>query len=109
MGESELRKTGLHQKLLTDEQLITDVSTLQHRDTELQGQLQNLRQENARINARMNQIQITRNMEWTLQLPTSNIELDRLQAEALDLRNSVGRSQSTKHPDASLKFEGGKE
>ena len=42
-----------------EEQLVTDVSTLQNRDTDLQRHLQNHRQENARINACMNQIQIT--------------------------------------------------
>ena len=42
-------------------QPVNEVSTLQNRETELQGQLQNLRQESARVNDRMNQIQITHN------------------------------------------------
>ena len=39
----------------------------------------------------------TRNKELTQQLQTSNIEIGRLQAEASDLRNSVGRSRSTEN------------
>ena len=65
-------------------------------ETDLQGQLQKLHQENARINARMNQIQITtssmntRNQELTQKLQTSNLELSRLQTDVSNVRTSVG-------------------
>ena len=74
----------------------------------LQGQLHNLSQENARINARMKQIQVTnnsmntRNKELTQQQQTSNIKIDRLQAEASDLRNSMGWGQSSENRHAEI-------
>ena len=83
-----------------EEQLVTDVLTLQNRDTESQGQLQNLRHENDRINASMNQIQITNNsmntwnQEMTQQLQTSNFERSRSQTEV------SGWNQSTESRDA---------
>ena len=58
-----------------EEQLLTDVSKLQKRDVELEGQLQYLSQENPRINARMNQIQTANNSELAQQLQTSKIKL----------------------------------
>ena len=86
--------------------LITEVSTLPNRETELPGQLLTPCQEHAHVNARVNQSQITndsmniRNQELTQQLQTSNIEIFHLQAEASGLRHSVGRSQSAEHREA---------
>ena len=77
-------------------QLVTDVTSLQKQETELQGQLQNLHPENARVYAPLNQILITINsVQGTRtsrdQLQTSEVEIGRLQAEACDLRNWVER------------------
>ena len=64
-------------------QLSTRVSIKRNQETELHGPLQDLQQENARIKACMNQIQITknsmdsRNKGLTLQLQTSNLGLRR--------------------------------
>ena len=73
-------------------QLPTRVSTMRSQETELQGQLPNLHQENIRINAPMNQIQITNsamntgNQEWAKQLQTSNLKLSRSKTEVSYLR-----------------------
>ena len=42
----------------------------------------------------------TGNQELTQQVRTFNLEISHLQAEAVELRNSVGRSQSTDNRDA---------
>ena len=71
-------------------QLSTRVSTRRKQETELQGLLLNLVQENARINALMNQIQTanssidTTNPELK-QVQTSNFKISRLQAEGFDM------------------------
>ena len=82
----------------------TRVST--SHEVELQGQLQKLHQENARINDLMNQIQITndsmniRNQGLAQKLQTSHFELSRAQAGVSHLRTSVERNQSTENRDA---------
>ena len=74
----------------------TRVSAMRDQETELQRQLQNLLEENSRINALMNQIRITndsmnnRNQGLAQQLQTSNLQLSRLQTEVSHLRLSVG-------------------
>ena len=89
-----------------DAQLSTTVSTMRNQqETE---QLQNLHQEYARINVRINQIQITnssikpRSQELVQQLQTSNLEINHVQTEVFDLRNSVRRNQSTQRRDAKI-------
>ena len=69
---------------------------MRNQETELQEQLPSLHQENTRINALMNQIEIAnssiniRHQEFTQQLQTPNIEINHLQTEVFNLRNSVG-------------------
>ena len=90
-----------------DAQLSTTVSTM--RNQQEAEQLQNLHQEYARINVRINQIQITnssikpRSQELVQQLQTSNLEINHVQTEVFDLRNSVRRNQSTQRRDAQKK------
>ena len=89
-------------------QLSTIVSAMQSQETKLQGQLQNLHEENTRTNAPMNQIQMTnssfnmRKQELTQQLRTSILELSRVQTGVSHLRISVGRHQPTEHRDAEI-------
>ena len=107
MRKPALRLPVLHQKLVAYVlEKNTSSPTSRRFNIEIRSyrdSCKNLRQENARINALVNQIHIakgsmhTKNNELTQQLQTSNIEIGRLQAEASDLRNSVGRSQSTEN------------
>ena len=92
----------------------TTVSTMRNHETGLQGQLLNLRQENARINALMNEIQITnssmntRNQGGDEATADVKLEIRLLQIKVFHLRCSVERNQSTESRDAQnyLKFEG---
>ena len=76
------------------------------RSQETELQLQNLHQDQARINDLMKLIQITggsmniRDQGLVQQMQTSNFELSRSQTEASYLRTSVWRNQSTEHRDA---------
>ena len=79
---------------------------MRNHETELQGQLQHIQQENTRINVLMNHIQIaissmnTGNQELAKQFQTSNFKLHRLQTEVTHLRTSVERTQTTEGRDA---------
>ena len=105
MKRPEMRMPVLHQKFLVYklEKFNWPPET---RQWEIQGQWLPLHQENDRINALMNQIQIThssvntKNQELAQQVQTSNLELSRLQIEVSYLRTSVARNPSTERRDA---------